>query len=42
MPSDQKLMRLLPPMKKCPKDFYQGVVFTAQILITVAPVTRDK
>ena len=22
---------LLPPMKKCPMDFYQGVSFSAQI-----------
>ena len=29
--SDQKVMMLLHPMEKCPMDFYQGVVFTAQI-----------
>ena len=28
---DQKVMMLLPPMEKCPMDFYQGVVFTVQI-----------
>ena len=28
---DQKVMMLLIPMEKCPMDFYQGVVFTAQI-----------
>ena len=31
MSHDQKVMTLLPPMEKCPMDFYQGVVFTAQI-----------
>ena len=31
MPHDQKVMMLQPPMEKCPMDFYQGVVFTAQI-----------
>ena len=24
---DQKVMTLLPPMEKCPMDFYHGVVF---------------
>ena len=28
---DQKVMMLLPPIDKCPMDFYQGVVFTVQI-----------
>ena len=27
----QKVMTLLPPMKKCPINFYHGVAFTAQI-----------
>ena len=27
----QKVMTLLPSMEMCPVDFYQGVVFTAQI-----------
>ena len=27
---DQKVM-LLPPVEKCPIDFYDGVVFTAEI-----------
>ena len=31
MPSDQKVMTLLPPMEKGAKDFYQGIVFTTQI-----------
>ena len=31
MSPDQKVMTLLPPMEKCPLDFHQGVVFTAQI-----------
>ena len=31
MSRDQKVMKLLPPMEKCPMTFYQGVVFTAQI-----------
>ena len=31
MLSDQKVMTLLAPMKKCPVNFYHGVVFTAQI-----------
>ena len=29
MSHDQKAMRLLPPVKKCPMGFYQGVDFTA-------------
>ena len=29
--SHQKVTMLLPAMGKCPMDFYQGVVFTAQI-----------
>ena len=28
---DQKVM-LLPPVEKCPIDFYDGVAFTAKIL----------
>ena len=31
MSRDLKEITLLPPMEKCPMDFYQGVVFTAQI-----------
>ena len=31
MPRDQKVMTLLAPMEKCPMDFYQEVVFAAQI-----------
>ena len=29
MSHDQKAMRLLPPVEKCPMGFYQGVDFTA-------------
>ena len=29
-------------MEKCPMDFYQGVVFTAQCDNSIAPVTIDK
>ena len=28
---DQKIMTLLPPVIKCPINFYHGVAFTAQI-----------
>ena len=42
MSRDQKVMTLLPPIEKCPMDFYQGVVFYCPNLITVAPVTRDQ
>ena len=28
---DQEVMTLLPPMEKCPINFYHGVAFTAQI-----------
>ena len=35
-------MMLLPPMEKCPMDFYQGVVFTSQIWYSSPSVTRDK
>ena len=31
MSRDEKVMTLLTPMKKFAMDFYQGVVFTAQI-----------
>ena len=31
MSRDQKVMTLLPSMEKCPMDFYQGVIFNAQI-----------
>ena len=31
MSCDQKVKVLLPPMEKCPVNFYQVVVFTAQI-----------
>ena len=31
MSRDKKVMVLLPPMKKCPIDFYHQVAFTAQI-----------
>ena len=30
MSLDQKVMKLLPPMEKCPMDLYQGFVFTTQ------------
>ena len=31
MSRDQKVVMLLPPMEKCPINFYHGVAFTAQI-----------
>ena len=31
MSHDQKVTKLLPPMEKCPMDFYQSVVYTTQI-----------
>ena len=31
MSRDQKVMALLPPMEKCPINFYHRVAFTAQI-----------
>ena len=31
MSRDQKVMKILPPMEKCPMDFYEGVAFTAEI-----------
>ena len=34
MSRGQKVMTLLTPMEKCSMDFYQGVVFTAQIGIS--------
>ena len=35
-------MTLLPPIEKCPMNFYRGVVFFCPNLIAVAPVTRDQ
>ena len=31
MSRDQKVMTVLPLMEMCPMDFYQGVIFTAEI-----------
>ena len=31
MSCDQKVMKLLPTVEKFPMDFYEGVVFTAEI-----------
>ena len=43
MSPDQTLMTLLPPMEKCSKDFYQRIVFTAQIWVVSTPLCkRDK
>ena len=35
-------MMLLPPLGKCPMDFYEGVGLYFPNLITIAPVSRDK
>ena len=42
MSRDPKLMTLSPPMEKCPMDFYQGVVFTAQIGNSSPTVNREE
>ena len=41
MSYDQKEITLLPPMEKCPMDFYQLVVFSAKFDSSPS-VTRDK
>ena len=35
-------MKLLPPMEKCPVEFYQGVVFTTKFDKSIPSATRDE